>query len=411
KAGSVSEMLPVFLEKAIEVVGGRSGIIFLLEPESGELVARDCLPRDPNSLGMRHRPGEGITGRVAATGRIHVTEDVNEVSLVGLLPGEAKRFSMSRSAISLPLITQEQNVGVMHLELPEPHKFSEEEVRLLTAMAEMAGSALHRAGILETLEQRVAERTRELAGANQRLQELDRLKSQFVSNVTHELRAPVSNMILYLDLLAHGQPERREKYQAVLQEQASRLGQLIEDILNLSRLETGQEKAGLAPVSLSEVVEQVVITHLPRAEKARLALNYKLDPDVPLVEGERSQLARVVTNLVANAINYTLRGSIEVRLIYDPERGEARLEVEDTGIGIDAEDWPYLFDRFYRGQRARQMDIPGTGLGLGIVKEIVELHGGRIEFQSEVDVGTTFCVFFPVILFSLPAAESFVAAD
>lgn len=392
-AHTVEEMLPIILEKAIEVAGGITGSIFLVEPETDELVERGTYPVSDGLLRRRHGFGEGITGHVASTGEIYVTDNLRQDPIFHLLTGEGERLRGIKGSISLPLRTQERIVGVMHIGLAPKHAFTEVGTRLLTAISEIAGSALDRAMIMETLEMRVEARTRELAEANLRLQELDRLKSKFVSDVSHELRTPITNLSLYLDLFKQGRPDKHAKYLEVLSQQAERLTHLIEDILNLSRLELGRDKVEFAPVDFNTVVERVVAAYKPWIEATELALTLSLEDDLPPVMGERNQLAQVINNLLANAINYTLAGRIDLKSYWDEKRGQVCLSVSDTGPGIVEEDLEHLFDRFYRGQLASQSNIPGTGLGLAIVKEIVDLHGGTIEVHSEVDKGSTFRVW------------------
>jgi signal transduction histidine kinase len=147
-------------------------------------------------------------------------------------------------------------------------------------------------------------------------------------------------------------------------------------------------------VDLNSVASQIVTTYIPMAEASGLNLDFEPCGELPQVRGEENQLARLVTNLVSNALRYTLTGGVHVTTsIFDHQ---ACLSVVDTGIGIDAEDMPHLFERFYRGGRVRQSRIHGTGLGLAIVKEIVEMHEGSIEIRSTVDQGSTFCVRLPI---------------
>ncbi|MFQ5399376.1 MAG: GAF domain-containing protein [Anaerolineae bacterium] len=392
-AQEVEEMLDIILRKTIDVVGADVSSIYLIENESGELVGRGVFPYEPGLVGSHYSLGQGITGHVAATGATHISENLAADLLADFSEVDAEYLKQIQSNICLPLRAQERVVGVMHVSLMEPHRFSDTEVGLLTAISEMAGSALDRATVLETLEQRVIERTRELAEANKRLQELDQLKSKFVSDVSHELRTPITNLSLYVDLLEQGKPEKRKQYISILQKQATRLATLVEDILNLSRLEMGAAKPQLAPVDLNQVVRQIVTAHLPRAEAADLDLRVDLQSDLPPVNGERNQLAQVVTNLLVNAINYTSAGNIWVSTSWDSASEQACLMVKDTGLGILPEDLEHLFERFYRGQQASQSNIPGTGLGLAITKEIIDLHGGRIEVESEAAVGSTFRVW------------------
>lgn len=307
-----------------------------------------------------------------------------------------------RSYVGAPIRARGKVMGFLNLDSAEPGFFTHIHGDRLQAFADQAAIAIENARLYDTvnrqadeLEQHVAERTRELAQANERLRELDQLKTKFVSDVSHELRTPVTNMSLYLNLLERGKPEKREDYMSILKEQTARLGSLIEDILDLARLERDKSKAEFTPLDLNVVVEQVIGAHQPRAESAGLTLAFESAPDLPPIRGEHKQLVQVVTNLVANALNYTAEGGVQLSTFVHQERGEVCLIVQDTGMGIAPEDLPHVFERFYRGKRASQRDIPGSGLGLGIVKEIVELHKGTVGVESQVGEGSTFYVRFP----------------
>jgi PAS domain S-box-containing protein len=227
-----------------------------------------------------------------------------------------------------------------------------------------------------------------------RQKELDRLKDIFVSDVSHELRTPTSNISLYLELLEDAPPERNSQYLNVLKEQSQLLRKLVEDILDLSRLTMGKSKRPeFLPVDLNALTEQVLKAHQPLADISNLSLVFEKGAGLTYVNGEPNQLARVVTNLVSNALRYTFQGGICVRTYMSGT--SICLEVEDTGMGIEAEDIPHLFERFYRGKKVRQTNIHGTGLGLAIVKEIVDLHEGKIEVESEFGKGARITVRLP----------------
>ncbi|MBP7689144.1 MAG: PAS domain S-box protein [Thermoflexales bacterium] len=246
----------------------------------------------------------------------------------------------------------------------------------------------------DLLEQRVTDRTQALAEANEQLQELDQLKSKFVSDVSHELRTPVTSLMLYLSLLGHSKPDKRPQYLSHAQQQAERMKQLIEDILDLSRLTRDKAELTLAPVDLNAVLEQAVVAQQPRAEAAGLTLMFDPAVELPVMRGDISRLQQVATNLIANAINYTATGEVRIRSVHHADR--VGFEVQDTGMGIAPEDQPHIFERFYRGRRASQSSVRGTGLGLNIVKEIVDWHGGHVEVHSQLNVGSTFTVWLPV---------------
>jgi len=227
--------------------------------------------------------------------------------------------------------------------------------------------------------------------------ELDRLKDMFVSDVSHELRTPTTNIGLYLELLMDAPLERRSHYLKVLKEQSNLLMKLVEDILDLSRLAVGKEKkVEFTQIDLNALVDQVVTAILPLAEAGGLNLTFNPDHSLPLIMGEPNQLSRLINNLVANAIHYTVKGDVVVRTSWGDST--VCLEVQDTGIGIDPEDRPHIFERFYRGKLVRQSKIHGTGLGLAIVKEIADMHGSKIDFRSDLGKGTTFYIRFPALV-------------
>jgi PAS domain S-box-containing protein len=227
-----------------------------------------------------------------------------------------------------------------------------------------------------------------------RQKELNRLKDQFVSDVSHELRTPTTNISLYLDLLENAPAEKRQVYIQVLKDQTFLLRKLVEDILDLSRLAVGRsKKTEFTEVDLNVLVEDVITAHQPQVNAANIQLSFN-PAERPTVQGDPGQISRVITNLVSNAVRYTPKGEVRIRTYQN--NGHVCLEVGDTGMGIDPEDQPHLFERFYRGVKARQSKIHGTGLGLAIAKEIVSLHAGQIEFQSELGKGSTFRVWLPV---------------
>lgn len=230
-----------------------------------------------------------------------------------------------------------------------------------------------------------------------RKKELDRMKDMFISDVSHELRTPITNIRLYLELLESAPPERQKRFLAVIKEQSELLTKLVEDILDLSRLTILKaRKVAFTSVDLNHLIEQVVTAHLPLAEASGVKLIFEAAQDLPHIRAEHNQIARLVTNLISNAIRYSPRGQVCVRT--ESVNGKVCLTVRDTGIGIEQQDLPHIYERFYRGRNVRQSEIHGTGLGLAIVKEIVDLHDGEIQVQSVVGKGSTFQVRLPAVL-------------
>jgi len=234
--------------------------------------------------------------------------------------------------------------------------------------------------------------------------EADRAKSEFVSTVSHELRTPLTSIKGYADLLyakAVGPVnEQQERFLAIIKNNADRLTALINDLLDISRIEAGRVGLKIELVDLVGVIHEV--TDSIRGQIVGKGLKLKLElPAVPAeIMGDRSRLIQIVTNLLSNAIKYTDHGWIGVSLT---SLGEViRLDVADSGIGIATEDQSRIFERFYRADTPVMEGRGGTGLGLAITKQLVELHGGRVWVKSELGVGSTFTIILPSVAQDLP---------
>ena len=263
--------------------------------------------------------------------------------------------------------------------------------------------------INQNLDRIVGERTEELdeanaylEQANERLQELDALKSKFVSDVSHELRTPISNISIYLEMLedvlsnlGETLPQKTLEFLKILRNETSRLSKLITDVLSTSRLEQVKSNIEMQVVDVNKIIRDVVGANRLKAQSKEIELTLDETTAPPNLLAEPDQLKQVFTNLVGNAINYTSKGSINISTQVN-DQNQFIFQIQDTGMGIASEDLEHLFDRFYRGQQASRSSIPGTGLGLAITKEIVVIHQGTIEVESEVNVGTTFTLTFPI---------------
>ncbi len=402
---SVPEMMPILLQKTVEAVKADYSVLYLVDQETDELVTQLSFPPNTYCAGLRQPPGDGITGHVAATRKIHVSEDITHDPLLSLLPGEQDYFQDTKSAISAPLQTPERVVGVMHVGTIKKRTFTQADISLVTSISNIAANALNRAAVMDTLEERVADRTKELARANARLKELDTLKTKFISDISHELRTPVATLNLYMDLLERGKPEKKAKYMEILRQKTDVLVRLTEDILSVSRLNLYDGGLKFTAVNLNETVSVVIAMHQDRAQAAGITLTFAPAPNLLPVRAERNQIMQAINNVISNALNYTPAGAVTVRTFPLPDSHQSCLEITDTGIGIAPEEIPHIFERFYRGQQTAQLNIPGTGLGLAIVKEIVDLHKGSIEVESKQGVGSTFRIQLPLADLKVKAKE------
>lgn len=391
----LKRLLDSILKNVLQLVNGSVGGIYLIDSESGDLVLRAVRPHMPQVLGWRQTVEQGIVGFVARTGRVYISPDFQRDPLLEVLPDEAEVLSTIQSAINLPLRVQERVVGVFNVGLDRLHDFSDREVKLLTAVSEIAGTAIDRAIVLNTLEQRIASRTQELGQANERLTELDRLKTKFVSDVSHELRTPITNLSLYLDLLVRGKPERRDQYAAVLRQQVDRLTTIIEDILDISRLDMGKIQLTILPLDVNRVVKQVVGQFEDKTDE-NVTLLAEFHQEIPFILGDEQLITQMLTNLLNNAVAYTQNGAIHVVTFWDEDQKRACIEIKDTGMGIPPQELDHVFERFYRASNVSQSTMFGTGLGLSLVKELIDLHHGEVEMTSEINSGTTVIIHLPI---------------
>jgi len=233
--------------------------------------------------------------------------------------------------------------------------------------------------------------------------ELDRSKSQFISNVSHEFRTPLTPIKGYTDLLLMGAAgevsDGQKRILTTIKENVERLTVLVEDVLNISQIDSGKDRLKVEPVNLNEVVDSAISTIRGRQQHQRKSLKISFNPAPGLepIQADREKVTRMVANLIDNAFNYTLPGgTIEVDIEPELERKRVLIIVKDSGVGIPEEFRDNIWNRFERhDQTALALEVAGTGLGLPIVKELVEMHGGKVWFESEVNVGTTFTIDLP----------------
>jgi two-component system phosphate regulon sensor histidine kinase PhoR len=239
------------------------------------------------------------------------------------------------------------------------------------------------------------------------LRRLEKIRKDFVANVSHELRTPLTSIKGYVEALLDGgkdDPFEASKFLDIILKQSDRLNLIIEDLLELSKIESGQITLKAEPLELQAVVDRTLSMIKPIADRKRHRLVTALDPSLPSIAGDEDRLVQVLTNLLDNAVKYTpAGGTITVGATAALSSGSAEqparsidLSVADTGIGIPEGDRPRVFERFYRVDKARSRELGGTGLGLAIVKHIVEGHGGQVWVEANHPHGSRFVVRLPI---------------
>jgi signal transduction histidine kinase len=286
-------------------------------------------------------------------------------------------------------------------------------VLLHTAYARHLTAQIHSATITETYKE-LSEKNDRLAAAVERMQEVDRLKSNFLATVSHELRTPLTSIIGYSEMLIEGlagvlNVEQRE-YVQIIMEKGDQLLQLITGLLDVSRMDSGPLRLAREPLRVGELVSGILAAMAPLARRKRVDLRLESPADTPRVDGDREKLRQVLFNLIGNAIKFTPEGGrVAVTLALGPlARDEElvaaavgvlgmRVRVADSGIGIAPEKQVRIFEPFFQVDSSSTREYGGTGLGLTLVKSYVEAHGGRVWVESELGRGSAFTVTLPVV--------------
>jgi signal transduction histidine kinase len=507
------------LEIVNEIVNASQGVILLIDEDSNELIFRAALGEDrqlsPQGLPSGMMQNEGLAGWIIANRSSVIVHDTH------LDPRWIERESSKdhRSVLAVPLISNEEVIGVMMLFQSNPHAFTRDQFDLVETVARQVANAINNANLyllirqqaerlgtmlrLEQIEtaknQAILESIADgviVSDANHRIilanppasvmlevprqqlidatiddllkqhgleekswvaavdnwinnrdslaqweyleeqlpigtnvinvrvspvlvgsqftgtvsifrditkeTEIDRLKSEFVSTVSHELRTPMTSIKGYLDLMLLGMSGQMTpvqlRYLSIIKNNAERLQTLVDDLLNISRLETGKLLLDLHPTDVASLIEKVVDGHLNgriQHEEKQIVVKTTIPDNLPLIQADEARLIQVVTNLLDNALNYTTDGDeIEISARYDGD--SIIVQVSDNGIGIAEEDQEKIFDRFYRADDHTVQKISGTGLGLSIVRSIVEMHGGQLKVASQLGHGSTFSFNLPI---------------
>jgi GAF domain-containing protein/CheY-like chemotaxis protein/HAMP domain-containing protein len=396
-AAAGSTRMDEVLQRSVQALHGALGdaqvAIFLLD---GDALSSRAHAGYAGLLeaGLRIPLGRGVIGWVAESGQPAVIGDVSQDSRYQALDPRV------RSELAVPLLAGQQVIGVLNVERPRVEAFSQNDLRLLTTLSTTLAAAIRNAQLFEEIE-----------AANERLREVDRLKSEFLASMSHELRTPLNSIIGFSRVILKGidgpLTELQQTDLTAIHSAGQHLLGLINDILDLSKIEAGKLELAFDEVNLSEVIRGVMTSAIGLTRDKPITLHVEMPADLPAVWADQIRIRQAVLNLVANAAKFTDQGSITVRaaVVHDrPLRADGdgplvefvRVSVIDTGIGIAGEDMPKLFQAFQQVDSSSSRRAGGTGLGLNITKQLVELHGGRIGLSSQYGHGSTFWFTVPV---------------
>jgi signal transduction histidine kinase len=387
-------ILEIIVRRVVSTLRAQQASVMLYDPATGLLETRASYGLESEfARNARQRLGEGIAGKVA---------ERMEAMLLGPRPQHdeiGRHYKRNRnitSALSLPLRVGNRCVGVLNVNrINHPDLFQEHHRETLRLFAEHVGAVIERAEAME----RLTRHTRDLERTNEHLAELNRVKDVFLSTATHELKTPLTAVIAYAELLEHHEArltkERQAEFLRRLRGEARNLLGLIEDILDVSRIETGKLRLERVPVSVETLVHEAIATTQPSAEKFNVRLVESHSEPLPQLELDEIKMRQVVVNLLVNAAKFSPAGS-DVKVVTRRDGDEVVIEVVDQGPGVAPEDAVHIFSLFGQGVRQRSSGSSGLGIGLHLVRRLTELHGGHVGVNSSSEHGSTFWVRLPL---------------
>lgn len=376
------EVFDMILRSAVQLFGQGSASLYTWDEEDGVLRLAenfDAEGRMPDDAVLR--PGEGVVGRVFASREPLIIKDYQTWegrTAVGQQTG-------LRACIAVPLIRSARALGALGIRSYDPTvAYSADDAQMLSLFADQAAAALT-----------TVEAFSRQAQAVEQLERLNRAKSEFVSIVSHEFRTPLTGIQGFSEMMRDEQlsMEEMREYAGDINKDVQRLNRMINEMLDLDRMESGRMTIHREPMDLNAVVDEAVDRVRPNAPNHTLTLD--LQPDLPQIQADRDRLTQVASNLLSNAVKYSPTGG-RITLTTRAQGDQLLFDVRDEGLGIPKEALETIFERYSRVDSQATKDIQGTGLGLPIVRQIVQLHGGRVWAESELGRGSVFHVALPL---------------
>ena len=386
--------------------------IALLDEVTNELSFELDVREDVSLPKERIRVGEGLNSWVVNHSEALLIGSVADETRIGVK--SVRDSKPTESWLGVPMIARDRVIGVISVESFKKNAFTNDDLLLLTAIANQAAVAIENAqlykdleGLTYALEQRVLERTNELRETNLRLLAADRSKNQFLANMSHELRTPLNSIIGFSSVLLENTrtvvPQRLYKFLENIHVAGNHLLELINDILDLSKIEAGKMELRTDEFDLRDTIASVERVMKGFAAEAKVSITASIDPSVPMVRLDEGRLKQILFNLLSNAVKFSPDGgpvTITVTLLLRSTSplgvDTVRIDVSDQGIGISSVELQRIFDEFYQTEEGRRARRGGTGLGLSLTRNFVELHHGRIEVQSVAGEGSCFTLYLPV---------------
>jgi signal transduction histidine kinase len=403
RAARPIEVYRLALERAAPLIGAHFSSVFLRDPADPTLLKLECAHNWPQSaarfLGqVRIREGRGPTGRAVAENAAVEVEDVFADATLQDWWDPARELGFA-SLISLPLASDGAVEGALTLYFQRPHRFTEEERRVLALIADQLAVTASRAHLLEELRlanESLHEHNAELARQLEQGEELRRLRDEFVANVSHELRTPLTSIIGYAQLLDDGElgslTNRQANAVRRIESAGGALLRLITDLLDLSQLKLDRVPITVSRHDASKLARAAMEQTAPAGDGVRFELRAQDSPMCVNTDGDK--VVRILVNLLSNAFKFTPRGEVTLEVSANPP-GSVTWAVRDTGIGITEKNQGAIFDEFRQVDGSTTRPYGGTGLGLALSRRLAGLLGGNISVESTPGGGSVFTLRLP----------------
>ena len=389
----IQSLAETALTSMMEATDIQLGVFYFWNEISGELECLAGRGMDNTALNLLERgfSGQGFPEQVLREGKWLTINQIDQEALPEIHLGFAP--VRLRSVVGIPVLFQQKPLGVVIL--AALHRLDEPARQLLEGMVGALCNALHNALIYKTVEQQALK----LEEFNKELLTVDQLRCEFVANMSHELRTPLNSIIGFSGLLMKNRDgtvgEMGLAYAEKINRNGKRLLELINDILDLSKIDAGRMEVLTGPITADEIVRDLNDVLLAQAEAKGLALRFEVGEAIPVLHTDGEKLHRILVNLVGNAIKFTQQGEVCIRLESISGR-RIKIEVQDTGIGISVDKMETVFQPFRQVDAGISREYGGTGLGLTIARSLTELLGGEISVQSVLGEGSVFTVLLPV---------------
>ncbi len=364
-------LLQIIVESACELSNSEASSILLIDRQSGELYFETATGAQSEELQRVPVPVDSsLAGWVVRHGEPLVVDDVQQ-DRRHFQTADSVTAVTTRNLVALPLKVKDKIIGVLEaINKADAQTFNAGDINLLSTLADQAAVAIENAHLFQ--------------------------QSDLISEMVHELRTPLTSILAYADMLIETPiPEAQQaRFLETIRGEAERLTNLTNDFLDLARLSSGRATLTREPLDLAQIIHTAVNVIRPQAVERGIRITVRAQEGLPAVWGDKKRIHQIILNLVSNAVKYNKpEGKVIVKAQTEGEW--MRVDVSDTGRGIAPENLPRLFEKFFRESDAEGY-AAGTGLGLSIAKQLIEAHGGHIDVESELGVGTTFSFTLPI---------------